>query len=108
MGQSDKCAFCQTEVESIEHLLFSCKISSVCWKHVLYWLRDNIIVENLKEEDIIFGKFDVGDDFLLVDHILLLGKYYIYSQKCQKGMPSPQGFISRTRRVYDIELHIAR
>ena len=66
----------------------------------LSWLRDNnIIVENLKEEDIIFGKFDVGDDFLLVNHILLLGKYYIYSQKCQKGMPFLQGFTPRTRRV---------
>ena len=66
MAESDKCVFCQTEVESIEHLLFSCKISFVFWKHVLSWLRDNnIIVENLKEEDIIFGKFDVGDDFLL-------------------------------------------
>ena len=75
----------------------------------LSWLRDNnIIVENLNEEDIIFGKFDVGDDFLLVNHILLLGKYYIYSQKCQKGMPSLQGSIARNRRVYNIELYIAR
>ena len=72
MAESDKCVFCQTEVESIEHLLFSCKISSVFWKHVLSWLRDNnIIVENLREEDIIVGKFDVGDDFLLVNHILI-------------------------------------
>ena len=53
MAESDKCAFCQTEVKSIEHLLFSCKISSVFWKHVLSWPRDNnIIVESLKEEDI--------------------------------------------------------
>ena len=88
---------------------FPAKYPLFFWKHVLSWLRDNnIIVENLKEEDIIFGKFDVGDDFLLVNHILLLGKYYIYSQKCQKGMPSLQGFIARTRRVYNIELYIAR
>ena len=52
----------------------------------------------------IFGKFDVGDDFLPVNHILLLWKYYIYSQKCQKGMPSLQGFIARTGRIYNIEL----
>ena len=74
-------------------------------------LRDNnIIVENLKEADIIFGKFDVGDDFLLVNHILLLGKYYIHSQKChdQTGIPSLQGFISRTRLIYNIDLYIAR
>ena len=38
------------------------------------YLLIDIIVENLKKEDIIFGKFDVGDDFLLVNHILLLGK----------------------------------
>ena len=47
MAESDKCDFCQTEAESIEHLLFSCKISSDFWKHVLSLLRDNnIIVEN--------------------------------------------------------------
>ena len=75
MAESDKCVFCQTEVESIEHLLFSCKISSVFWKHVLSWLRDNnIIVESLKEEDIIIGKFDVGDDFLLESYFT----YYIF------------------------------
>ena len=33
MAESDKCAFCQTKVESIEHLHFSCKISSIFWKH---------------------------------------------------------------------------
>ena len=92
MAESDKCVSCQTEVESIEHLLFSCKISSVFGKHVLSWLRDNdIIVENLKEEDIIFRKFDVGDDFLLVNHILLLGKYYIYFTKMSKGYALPSG-----------------
>ena len=59
---------------------------------------NNSIVENLKEENIMFGNVDVGDDFLLVNHILLLGKYYIYSRKCQKGMPFLQGFIARARR----------
>ena len=55
---------------------FPAKYPLFFWKHFLCWLRDNnIIVENLKEEDIIFGKFDVGDDFLLVNHILLLGKF---------------------------------
>ena len=62
------------------------------------------------EEDVIFGKFDVGDDFLLVNHILLFGKYYISFTKMSKGyaLASLQGFIARTRRVYNIELYIAR
>ena len=48
---------------------------SVTFFILFIYLFINIIVENLKKEDITFGKFDVGDDFLLVNHILLLGKY---------------------------------
>ena len=76
LAESPSCAFCQTEVESVEHLLFSCRVSSSFWKHVLSWLRDyNISVDNLKEEDVTFGKFDIAEDFLLFNHILLLGKF---------------------------------
>ena len=109
MADSPSCAFCQTEVESVEHLLSSCRVSSSFWKHVLSSLRDyNFSVDNLKEEDVIFSKFDIAEDFLLFKHILLPGKFYIYSRKYQNSIPSLQGFIARTRRIYNIELHIAR
>ena len=72
------------------------------------WLHDySISVDNLREEDVIFGKVDIAEDFLLFNHILLLGKFYIYSQKYQNGIPSIQGLIARTRCVYNTELHIA-
>ena len=70
MAESDKCAFCQPEVESIylfflNLFIYSFKISSDFREHVLSWLRDNnIIVVKLKEEDIISDTFDVGDDLL--------------------------------------------
>ena len=74
---SPSCTFCRETAESIEHLLFSCKISSEFWKHVLFWLKDNgIHMETLKEWGIIFGKFNIKDNFTLINH--LLGKYYIY------------------------------
>ena len=108
MADSPSCVFCQTEVESVGYLLFSCRVSSSFWKHVLSWLRDyNISLDSLEEEDVIFIKFDIAEYFLLFNHILLLGKFYIYSRKYQNGIPSLQGFIARTRRIYNIELHIA-
>ena len=60
------------------------------WKHVLLWLwNNNINVGGLREAEFIFGKFDeIQDDFTLINHILLLGKYYIYSRKCQNAKPS--------------------
>ena len=84
------------------------RVSSSFWKHVLSWLHDySISVDNLREEDVIFGKVDIAEDFLLFNHILLLGKFYIYSRKYQNGIPSIQGLIARTRRVYNTKLHIA-
>ena len=48
------------------------------------------------------------EDFYIINHILLLGKYYIYVRKCHGSFPSLRGFIARIRRVYNVELHIAR
>ena len=107
--ESPNCTFCQEAAESVEHLLFSCRISSEFWKHVLSWLRDNDVhVETINESDVIFGKFDIVDDYILINHILLLAKYYIYCRKCHNSVPSIRGFIARARRVFNIELHIAR
>ena len=39
---------------------------------------------------------------------MLLGKYCIYVRKCLGSLPSLRGFIANIRRVYNIELHIAR
>ena len=103
LGLTDSpcCTFCQEVIEFIKHLLFSCKVSFEFWQHVLSWLRDNgIQINTLKEADLIFGKFDATDDFTLINHILLLGKYYIYSSRCQKtAEPNLPVSFTRTKRV---------
>ena len=107
--ESPSCTFCHEVAESVEHLFFSCKISSDFWKHVLSWLRvNNVLVGTIDESDLILGKFDIANDFILINHILLIGKYYIYSRRCLNSVPTLRGFIARARRVYNIELHIAR
>ena len=61
----------------------------VFWKHVLSWLRDNnIIVESLKAEDIIIGKFDVGDDFLLESYFIAWEVLYLFTKR-PKGYALP-------------------
>ena len=41
--------------------------------------------------------------------MLLMGKFYLYSGRCQKiSEPDLPVFISRAKRVYNIELYIAR
>ena len=73
------------------------------------WVRDNSVhVETINESEVIFGKFDVVEDYILINHILLLAKYYIYCRKCHNSVPSIRGFIARARRAFNIELHMAR
>ena len=38
MVDSPLCAFCNAEVESLKHLLYFCKSSSVFWKKLLSWI----------------------------------------------------------------------
>jgi len=84
-------------------------VSSEFWKEVLSWLKDNnIIIESFNEIGLFLGNFEKTEDFFIINHILLLGKYYIYVRKCHGSLPSLRGFIARIRRVYNIELHIAR
>jgi len=78
--ESPLCTFCQKEYDSIERLLFLCKVAAEFCKQVLPWLRDSDVnVGELTEADLIFDMFDIEDDSTLINHIFSLGKYYIYS-----------------------------
>ena len=84
-------------------------MSSEFWKEVLSWLRENkIVLEPLTEIGLLLGFFEETEDFFKINHVLLLGKYYIYVRKCLGSLPSLRGIISKIRSVYNIELHIAR
>ena len=64
----------------------------------------NVNANALKETDLVFGKFDATEDFTLINHMLLLGKSYLYSSGCQKTViPNLPGFIAKTKHVYKIE-----
>ena len=109
LSQSPNCTFCNEEPESLEHLLSRCKVSSEFWKEVLSWLKEyNIVLKSFNEISLFLRIFEESEDFFLINHVMLLGKYYIYVRKCLGSLPSLRGFTARIRRVYNIELHIAR
>ena len=109
MVDSPLCAFCNAEEESLEHLLYFCKVSTFFWKELLSWIAvEANIVLNASLLDILFGKFDLEKDFLLVNHILLLAKYFIYKCKLSKVIPSLLVFKAKLKATYTVELYIAK
>ena len=85
---SPLCTFCKIEEESLEHILFSCKATEVFWKEVLSLLaiyKNKTLIFLLMVQ---FGKFDNDKEFMVINHILLLAKSFIYRCKLDNTKPS--------------------
>ena len=91
LSQSPNCTFCNEEPESLEHFLSCCKVSSEFWKEVLSWLKENnIVIESFGEIGLFLGIFEELEDFLLINHVMLSGKYYFYAPFPPSQRDTPQ------------------
>ena len=109
MIDSALCAFCKEEVESLEHLFCLCKVTRTFWNTFFSWLN----VHNFEEVHftavhILFGFFDISEDFHLLNHLVLLAKQFIYSCKLNRNQPSFKVFLAKIKTVYEMEHLIAR
>ena len=50
---------------------------------LLSWpaINKNKIIVDFLLTDALFGKFDIGEDIIVISHLLLLAKFYIYRCK---------------------------
>ena len=80
LRKDDKCSFCLTERENINHLFVECSQIRPLWSDLQEWLtrhvRGNI---QLSTTDILFGK--VGNNNALINYLILLTKQYIYNPR---------------------------
>ena len=58
-------------------------------------------------ENVIFGVFNVVEDFHILNHIILLAKCYIYSCKLNIIRPFLKVFIAKVKETCQIEQKIA-
>ena len=56
---------------------------------------------------VFFGKFNINKDFMIINHILLLAKFYIYRCKLDKNEPSLDVFEAKLKATYKLELYVA-
>ena len=72
--------------------------------------RFNVKFEDLTRKRLMFGfiKDWKGPSKLLLNHLILMFKRYIYTQKCKNTTPCLTGLISFIQNTKDIELNIAK
>jgi hypothetical protein len=88
---SAKCRFC-TELETMEHYLYSCKITKQFWKSFLQWWNtvNEDQVDALYEKEIILGYITNSKEGKInktLNCCLLLGKEMIHNQKSNNKQP---------------------
>ena len=108
MIDSPLCVFCQTEVESPGHLFFYCDITKSFGQLLCSWISEQKVISTaLTLENVIFGVFNVVEDFHILNHIIILAKYYIYNCKLNIIHPSLKVFIAKVKATCQIEQKIA-
>jgi len=57
--------------------------------------------------NILFGAYNENEDNIILNHLILMAKFYIYKCKLTSTNPSLKVFIAKTKTVYQIERQIA-
>ena len=104
---SPMCSFCGKTEESLEHLFIYCDTSKHFWSSVTEWLNEfGLDVRYLSTFDIVFGL--TGKDSLLLNHVIILGKYIIYQSRSLKIKPTLTLLKAKICSTYQIESLIAK
>ena len=99
----DRCTFCLEDTETLEHLFVNCKMVKRFWNEVRKELKTNRIWE---ARDIMFNTIE-NNPKLLSNFIVLLGKVFIYTKKCQAEKLNFEIFKRWTLNIKEIENIIA-
>lgn len=57
--------------------------------------------------DIIFGAFNVEEDFIILNHLILTAKFCIYKCKLNSKNPSIAVYKTKIGEIYQVEMKIA-
>ena len=94
--------------ESLEHLFCYCEHSITFWKSVVLWLKSiDIDIDFLSDSDIFFGLAQKNLNWVLLNHIIIIGKQVIYSNRLKNFLPVLPQVLLKIKYVESIKRFIA-
>ena len=105
---SNLCSFCKEEVETVEHLLYSCPKVKEIWGQLIPFLHEEYGQQqiDLTARNVILNTI-VPRKNNIINFICLITKHYIYSQRCLKGQLNVHGLKNAIKKIENIEKYIA-
>ena len=105
---SSLCSLCKKEVETTSHLFLRCEFSTRLWAETQKWSNLTMTVPLLSEKIVYLGWFSNDTQTILINHILILYKYFLYSRSNDKGKVNFSAFKLYIRYVVKIEESIEK
>ena len=106
---SPLCSFCKEKNESVSHLFCYCPETRRLWHQLQKWFPDYSNLPHLEPQMIILGIWnDDKPDKILINHMILLFKRYIYLKKEDQNGLSLRGLTAFFKMIEIIERRIAQ
>ena len=109
-SQTPNCTFCGTEVETVVHLFLECPRVQCLWdfiNHIIIRINENCLIPNEITKLMGFYKESTNKEYMLINHMLLVVKYYIHLCRHRKTRPTVSGLKSRILDTEYLEKQIA-
>ena len=102
------CPFCPSECQTIWHMFVHCPKASSFWNEFQEWYSflSNTKL-SLSELDVMFGIIRCHTHCLALNHLIILGKYFIYVNALNTIKFQFQDFVSLVREKMKLEKYIA-
>ena len=85
--ESPLCSFCKAKDKTYIHHFYSCRKTSILWRQLQEFFSTAIDLSSISPQSAIFGFLDdVLEHKLLINHILLIFKYYLYKARENKDL----------------------
>ena len=102
------CDFCAMQEETNAHLFWECSYVQEYWSKIQKFLKDNNLEIELTYYRIIFGILDKNNiKTSMINLIILIAKYWIFTSKYKMQRPSSEGFLKILHERKETEQYIA-
>ena len=105
---SHLCSFCGESLETGGHSFLRCRYASTLWLEVKQWLQPSMILPNLTEKLIFLGFLDNQSNSVIINHLILLFKKFLYESRENKFKVNVTSFQFYVSYIYEIENKIAK
>ena len=108
IGETALCEFCTMEIETINHLFWECNYVQHFWANLATFLLRYNITMHFSLKYVTFGITERAHciETQVKNFIILLGKYFIFKNKCLKTQPTISHFKVYLSQRINVENHI--